>query len=138
VLRSRWSPPAVGLVLLMAVGSIVMWLGVPIGLIYAASRLADTPSPSLGPYLLVFLGLPIGMGVMGKLLGALDRTHHRLTRTGHDRPQQASWLRSMRGERASTRPRGVLDTVMIVSVGLALVVFGVWFFAFAGSSLPGA
>ena len=47
-------------------------------------------------------------------------------------------MRSMRGERGSTRKRGVLDTVMIVSVGLALVVFGVWFFGFAGSSLPGA
>ena len=28
-------------------------------------------------------------------------------------------------------------SVMIVSVGLAIVVFAVWFFAFAGSSLPG-
>jgi hypothetical protein len=26
---------------------------------------------------------------------------------------------------------------MIVSVGLAIVIFGVWFFGFAGSSLPG-
>ena len=43
----------------------------------------------------------------------------------------------MRGERGSTRKRGVLDTVMIVSVGVALVGFGLWFFVFAGSSLPG-
>ena len=49
---------------------------------------------------------------------------------------EAPWMRSMRGERDSTRKRGVLDTVMIVSVGLALVGFGVWFFGFAGSSLP--
>ena len=138
MLRSRWSPPAIGLVLLMGAGSIVMWLGVPVGLIYAASRLADSSTPSLGPYLLVFLGLPIGMGVMGKLLGGLDRAHQRLTRTADDRPVQASWMRSMRGERGSTRKRGVLDTVMIVSVGLALVVFCIWFFGFAGSSLPGA
>ena len=126
-----------GLVLLMAVGSIVMWIGVPVALVYLASRLADTPNPSLGPYLLVFIGLPIGMGVMGKLLGTLDRAHQRLTRTADGRPVQASWLRSMRGERGSTRKRGVLDTVMIVSVGLALLVFGIWFFGFAGSSLPG-
>ena len=43
----------------------------------------------------------------------------------------------VRGERAHTRRGGVLDKVMIVSVGLALLVFAVWFFAFAGSSLPG-
>jgi hypothetical protein len=138
-MRSTWSPPAILLVLLMGGGSIVMWLGVPLGLVYAASRLADTSAPTLGPYLLVFIGLPIGMAVMAKLLGYLDRVHqaYTRTRTGDDRPQQAPWLRSMRGERGSTRKRGVLDTVMIVSVGLALVGFGVWFFGFAGSSLPG-
>jgi hypothetical protein len=122
----------------MGVGSIVMWLGVPIGLIYAASHLADSSGPTFGPYLLVFIGLPIGMAIMAKLLGWLDRAHQAYTRTGDDRPQQAPWLRSMRGERGSTRKRGVLDTVMIVSVAIALAGFGIWFFGFAGSSLPGA
>jgi hypothetical protein len=42
----------------------------------------------------------------------------------------------MRGERTPTRRGGVLDKVMIVSVGLALVAFTIWFFGFAGSSLP--
>jgi hypothetical protein len=138
MLRSRWSPAAIALVLLMAVGSILMWIGVPLALIYAASKLPDTPNPSLGPYLLVFIGLPIGMAVMGKLLGWLDRVHQHLTRTGDERRHQAPWMRSMRGERGSTRQRGVLDTVMIVSVGLALIAFAIWFFGFAGSSLPGA
>ena len=137
-MRSRWSPPAIALVLLMGAGSILMWVGVPVGLVYLASRLADTPNPSLGPYLVVFLGLPLGMGIVGKLLGMLDRAHQRLTRTADGRAVQATWLRSMRGERGSTRRRGVLDTVMIVSVGLALVAFAIWFFGFAGSSLPGA
>ncbi|MGH2968626.1 MAG: hypothetical protein ACRDK0_06125 [Solirubrobacteraceae bacterium] len=137
MLRSRWSPAAIGLVLLMGLGSVAMWLGVPVGLVYAASRLADTTAPSLGPYLLVFIGLPVGMAIMARLLGWLDRAHARLTRTADDRPQQAPWMRSMRGERGSTRRRGVLDTVMIVSVGLALAGFGIWFFGFAGSSLPG-
>lgn len=86
----------------------------------------------------MFIGLPIGIGIMGKLLGGLDRAHQRLTRSSDDRPQQAPWMRSMRGERGSTRKRGVLDTVMIVSVGAALVLFGLWFFLLAGSSLPGA
>jgi len=137
MIRSPWSVPAILLVLLMAVGSVVMWLGVPLGLIYAASKLADSANPSVGPYLLVFIGLPIGMAIVGKLLGYLDRAHSRLTRREDDGPRRASWLKSMRAERTSTRRGGVLDTVMIVSVGLAIVVFGVWFFAFAGSSLPG-
>jgi hypothetical protein len=137
-MRSTWSPPAIFLVLLMGLGSVVMWLGVPLALVYAASRLADTSAPTLGPYLLVFIGLPIGMAVMAKLLGYLDRVHQAYTRTGDDRPVQAPWMRSMRGERGSTRKRGVLDSVMLFSVVLALVFLGVWFFGFAGSSLPGS
>jgi hypothetical protein len=135
-MRSRWSPPAVALVLLMAIGSVLMWLGVPLGLIYAASQLADSSNPSLGPYVLVLIGLPLGMAVIGKGLGALDRLHTRITGTETD-PYRPGWTRSMRGERTVSRRGGVLDTVMIVSVAAALVAFAVWFFAFAGSSLPG-
>jgi hypothetical protein len=135
MLRSSWSPPALMLVLLMAVGSVVMWIGVPIGLIYLASRIADSARPSAGPYLVVLIGLPVGMAIVGKGLGTLDRLHGRLTGRHEDR-HRATWLRSMRAERTSTRRGGVLDQVMIVSVGLALLAFGVWFFGFAGSSLP--
>ncbi len=49
MLRSPWSPAAIGLVLLMGAGSVVMWLGVPLGLIYAASRIADSSAPPSGP-----------------------------------------------------------------------------------------
>jgi hypothetical protein len=122
-------------VALMAVGSVVMWLGVPLGLVYVASRLADTPNPTLGPYLLVILGLPVGMAVVGKGLGALNRAHVRLTgaQTDEYRP---GWTRSMRGERRVDRRNGVLDKVMIVSVAVAGIAFAVWFFGFAGSSVP--
>jgi succinate dehydrogenase hydrophobic anchor subunit len=137
MLRSPWNPAAILLILLMAAGSIVMWLGVPLGLIYAASKLSGSSSPSVGPYLLVFIGLPIGMALVGKLLGYLDRAHSRLTGRDDGGPHRATWLKSMRAERTSNRRGGVLDKVMIVSVGLAIVVFAVWFFGFAGSSLPG-
>jgi hypothetical protein len=135
-MRSPWSPPAVMLVALMAVGSVVMWLGVPLGLVYLASKLADTPNPSMGPYLLIIVGLPIGMAVVGKGLGWLNRLHIRLTGTEVDE-YRPGWTRSMRGERVVDRRGGVLDRVMVVSVAVAAVAFAVWFFGFAGSSLPG-
>jgi hypothetical protein len=137
-MRSVWSPRSLLLVLLMAVGSVVMWLGVPIGLVYAASKIADSSQPSLGPYLLVLLGLPAGMAVVGKGLGALDRAHQRLTGIGDEGPYRGAWTRSLRAERTSTRRGGVLDRVMLISVGVAVLAMAVWFFAFAGSSLPGA
>jgi signal transduction histidine kinase len=137
MLRSPWSPAALTLVLLMAIGSVIMWIGVPLGLIYLASLLAGSSRPSVGPYLLVLLGLPVGMAIVGKCLGALDRLHSRLTGRQEER-HRATWLRSMRAERASSRRGGILDKVMIVSVALALIAFAVWFFGFAGSSLPTA
>ena len=136
--RSNWSPISLLLIALMAVGSVVMWLGVPIGLVYLASRLADSPTPSMGPYLLILIGLPVGMVAVGKVLGVLDRYHGRITGLDDGKPQQAAWMKSMRGERERKRRRSVLDTVMMISVAVALLLSAVWFFAFAGSSLPGA
>jgi hypothetical protein len=128
----------VATVALMAVGSVAMWLGVPLGLIYLVSAMVDTTQPTMGPYLVILFGLPIGMTVIGKGLGALDRWYGHRTGTLEDR-RQAAWLRSMRGER-KTNLGGwkVLDMVMLWSVSIALVCFGLWFFFLAGSSLPGA
>ena len=136
--HSTWSPISLFLIALMAIGSVVMWIGVPVALIYAASRLADSPKPSMGPYVLILVGLVVGMMAVGKLLGALDRYHGRVTGLDDGKPQQAAWMKSMRGDRERKRRRSVLDSVMIISVGVALLLFGIWFFAFAGSSLPGA
>jgi len=136
--RLLWSPVAIVLVLLMAAGSIVMWVGLPLGLIWLASALTDSSQPSLGPYLLILVGLPLGMVVIGKALGALDRVHGHITGRLDDGPQRAAWLQSMRDERGpQRRRRSVLDTVMIVSVLAALAAAGIWFALFAGSPLPG-
>ena len=125
------------LVLLMAAGSVVMWIGLPLGLIWLASALTDSSQPSMGPYVLILVGLPLGMFAIGKLLGALDRVHGRITGRADEGPQRAAWLQSMRDERGPRRRRrSVLDTVMIVSVLAALAGGAVWFLAFAGSPLP--
>lgn len=127
---------AVLIILLMGIGSIAMWLVVPIGLVYLASQLQDSSQPSLGPYLVVIFGLPIGMVIIGKLLGSLDRYYHRLTGTERDVRVQLPWMKSLRGERESTRPFRMLNVVMVISVSLAVICFGIWFFFFAGSSIP--
>jgi hypothetical protein len=77
------------------------------------------------------------MIVIGKLLGTLNRMHMRVTGRLRDKREQATWMKSMRGERRGAhQDRGVLDGVMMISVAIALALFGIWFFAFAGSSLP--
>ena len=121
---------------LMAVGSVLLWIGVPVGWLYLASKLTDSSQPTMGPYVLVIVGIPATMIVVGKALAALDRAYGRVTGTAAGTRVQAPWHRSMRGDRGSTRPRSVLDVVMVCSVALAVVFFAVWFFVFAGSSLP--
>ena len=138
MLRSPWSPPAVMLVLLMAVGSVVMWIGVPLGLIYVASQLAEllaTRPPARTCSCSV--GLPIGMAIVGKCLG---RPRSRCTRASPAasttrRPRDLDALDARRARRPRAA-RGVLDRVMVTSVGLAILAFAIWFFGFAGSSLP--
>ena len=124
------------LIAVMAVGSLLLWIGVPVGWLYLASRVADSSEPSMGPYVMVLVGIPATMILVGKALAALDRTYGRVTRTAPQTRVQAPWHRSMRGDRRSARPRSVLDVVMVCSVALAVVCFAVWFFLFAGSSLP--
>jgi hypothetical protein len=124
------------LVLLMGAGSVVMWLVSPLAWLWIASRMTSSSQPSIGPYLLVLVGMTVTAIAIGKLLGAVNRAHMRVTGRLNDRREHATWNRSMRGERSSTRDRGVLDSVMMISVSAAFVLFGIWFFAFAGSSLP--
>jgi uncharacterized membrane protein YgcG len=126
----------VGLVVVMAAGSVVMWLVSPVVWLWIASRMTDSSQPSLGPYLLVLVGMALTAVVIGKFLGVVNRAHMRVTGRLRDRREARTWNRSMRGERQSSADRGVLEQVMLVSVGCALVLFGIWFFAFAGSSLP--
>jgi hypothetical protein len=121
---------------LMAVGSVLLWIGVPVGWLYLASRLTDSSQPTMGPYVLVLVGIPATMIVVGKALAALDRTYGRVTGTASRTRVQSPWHRSLRGDRRPSRPRSVLDVVMVFSVTLAVVCFAVWFFLFAGSSLP--
>lgn len=132
----RWLNTPAGwlMVAAMAVGSVIMWLGIPVGLIWLASRVADSSRPSLGPYLLIIVGLPIGMGLVGRLLGVIDRRY--AAAMGEDRRYRPAWTKSMRGERGSQHKWTVLDTVMLWSVLAAVLLSAIWFFVFAGSPLP--
>jgi len=126
------------LIALMAVGSILLWLGIPVGVLYVASRLVKSSQPSMGPYVMILIGIPLLMVIVGKLLSRLNRTYANVMGTARTERVTLPWHRSMRGERDAGHRTTVLDVVMIASVSLALLAFGVWFFVFAGSSLPGS
>jgi len=129
-------PTALLLVLVMAVGSVVLWLGIPFAWIYAVSQTVDTTQPQLGPYLAIIVGVPATMWAFGRFLYKMNQVYERVTGQTSEVRVQMPWHRSMRGERDTGRRTNVLEFVMICSVGLCLLVFGIWFLFFAGSSLP--
>ena len=60
------------LIALMVVGSLALWVVIPVFWIWLASRLQEGSSPTLGPYLLVLFGIPISMVIVGTLLANLN------------------------------------------------------------------
>lgn len=119
------------LVLLMAVGSVIMWIGVPILWLYLASQLYESSTPSFGVYFGVLVAITVTMALVGKVLGILNRWHMALTDQLPQKREQTIWLKSMRGDASARRQHGILATVMAVSVGIALLLFGAWFLLFA-------
>jgi hypothetical protein len=122
---------AVLLIALMAVGSISLWLGIPVAWIYLASQVVSSSQPTMGPYVMVLVGIPVSMVIVGKLLTKLNRIYGEITHTTPEVRVRAPWHRSMRDGRDAGHPRTILDVVMVISVSLALTCFGVWFFLFA-------
>ncbi len=121
------------LVALIFIGSLVMWIGLPVGWLWLVTRLADHyPDVYAG----ALFGCPVTMVLFGLLLARLDALHLRIS-GGHGARSRTAWLKSLSGDRAAKRQRTVLDTSMVVSVVLAIVTMAVWYFFFAHSYTPG-
>jgi hypothetical protein len=123
------------LVLVAAIflGSLVLWLGIPLGWIWLVTRFADHyPDVYAG----ALFGCPVTMVLFGLLLTRLNAAHLRVT---HRHPSQArtAWLKSLSGDRRSRRQWTVLDTSMVISVLIAIVTMAVWYFFFAHAYNPG-
>jgi hypothetical protein len=127
----------VGLILLMVLGSLLLWIGIPVGWLWVGSQVAsDSQQTGLGTYLLVLVAIVASMIVVGKALSSLNRVYGRVTGEDPHMRVRMPWHRSMRGEEDHRPPRQILDVVMVTSVGIALLVFLLWFALFAGSPLP--
>ena len=104
--------------LIMLVGGLVLWVGVPVAALWVGS-MVQVETDSLGASMVAMLLVVIGsLVVLVPLLGWLNRKH--------------AEVRVARG-RQDLGPVA-LEGVMVVSAGVALVAFLIWFFLFAGSS----
>ena len=121
------------LVVLIFLGSLVMWLGLPLGWIWLVSQLADHyPTVYAG----ALFGCPVTMVLFGLLLARLNAAHLRVTHA-HPAQTRTAWLKSLSGDRKSRRQWTVLDTSMVISVVIAILTMAVWYFFFAHSYTPG-
>ena len=103
---------------IMFVGSLGMWIGVPIGCLYVGSRVQDATN-SVGVAMIAMVGALIaGIVAIVPVLGFLNR-------------KQAD-IRAARG--LDTYGRAPLEGVLVVSATIAIVGFGIWFFFFAGTA----
>jgi hypothetical protein len=118
----------------MAFGSIMLWFGWPLGLIFIVSKMVDSTQPTMGPYVILLFGIPLGMVIIGKFLASLDRLYNRRTMHEGDR-YRPGWLKSMRGERKTDSNWKVLDIVMLWSVAMAVLFAAVFFIFFPSSPI---
>lgn len=114
----RAGSSALLLLAMMAVGGLVLWIGVPLAWLYVGS-LVQGETGSLGAALAVMaVGVVVSIVLIVSLLGWLSRKH--------------SHVREARGLEAHGPV--ALEAIMAVSAAVAVVGFAVWFLLFAGSS----
>jgi hypothetical protein len=104
------------LMVIMLGGGLVLWIGVPIGWLYIGSQI-QAATDSLGAALAaMFIGVVASIVVIVAGLGWLNSKHLE--------------LREARG--LETHGTTALEAVMTISVAVALIGFGIWFFLIEG------
>jgi uncharacterized membrane protein YidH (DUF202 family) len=107
------------LVVIMFMGSLVLWVGVPVAWLWVGSQVqgSSTMAAAIGA---MMIGMLVTIAVLIALLGWLNRKHVELQEArGANLPQNATTA---------------LEHVMVASAVVAVVGFFVWFFGFSGSS----
>ena len=104
------------LVAIMGIGSLTLWIGVPIGSAWAASKFTES---SAEHFMLALLMALVGMSVFALILVWLNDVF--LRTTGAER----------RARRRETRLGGPLERMLAWSFAIALVALFVWFFFLA-------
>ena len=120
----------------IVVGSLAMWIGIPLFWVWVAGQLIDE-YPSI--YLLALAACPLTMILWGWMLYRVNAIYVELTPHPDDAPgsQRSAWLGSLSDNRRPRRRQAtLLDVSMIVSVIIALTAMAVWFFAFAHNTGP--
>jgi hypothetical protein len=131
----------IGLVAGSALCAINIWTGAPLLAVWVGSHLQKSATGlSMTAVFSVIVVLAVMVGLLAWALSWFNAKYDDVTGREAKARYTSPWLRSMRGEReVDLRQRtGVtaVEKMAILSVVAAVLVFEIWFFFFAGSSLP--
>jgi hypothetical protein len=119
--------------------SINLWTGAPLLALWVGSHSSDDTVLSMQAVFVVVLVLAVLVSLMALALAWLDNAYDDFIGRPHAE-QRLPWLRSMRAEAEGHISARVgttlLERIVIASVYLAVITFLIWFFFFAGSSVP--
>jgi hypothetical protein len=115
---------AAALIVLMAVGSMALWIAVPAACLYASSKLT---SSSTDQFLVALPMTAAGMILFGSFLAWLNHLYLRVS------GELARYEEEMEDFEPGAVPRlhGPLEPLLVGSLIIAVIALFVWFFAFA-------
>jgi hypothetical protein len=120
--------------------AINLWTGAPLLALWVGSQVVGQNALSMKAVFVVVVVLAVLVFLMAVALAWLNASYDRLTGR-HSSEHRLSWLRSMNTQAEDTTLVGTristLERIVMASVYIAVIAFVVWFFAFAGSPLPG-
>ncbi|HEX7292661.1 MAG TPA: hypothetical protein VF250_16195 [Conexibacter sp.] len=115
-----------------------IWTGAPLVALWVGSQAAGPSGLSMTAVGIVVVVLATLVVALTALLTRINQRYDALTGRAAER-RVAPWMRSMRGEREDymrTRHGATaIERIVVVVVTVAVLVFNVWFFFFAGSSI---
>ena len=114
-------------------GVLILGVGVPLLWVFIASKLSNTflKLPLL-PLFVMVVGLLVTYLMLASVVARFDKERAAMG------PARMSWNRSLSAERNPTNPTTKWERVFITTAIIMAFLFEIWFFIFAGSSLPGS
>ena len=110
------------LFVLLAAGSLALWIVIPAGWLWLASRMTNSTASHFAASI---LGMPVAIILFGLALSWLNRLYMRV-RWAHVPPPEVE-----DEEEARRIARGPLEPLLVVSLAIAIVVFVFWFLVLA-------
>jgi hypothetical protein len=113
-------------------GVLLLGIGVPLLWVFIASKLSDTfLKVPLLPLFVMVAGLFVTYLALATVVARFDKERAAMG------PARMSWNRSLGAERNIQSKTTQWERVFITTALVMTFLFEIWFFVFAGSSLPG-